>query len=88
MAVGAADFDHLSIPLQHECYNKLMIEAARHARNAIALRKPQCLQARYFVMRSCARAVFRQDIHLAGRLTLTHKLAREHLLLDMVAGSV
>eukprot|EP00959_Pyramimonas_sp_CCMP1952_P315324 6599516-Pyramimonas_sp.AAC.1 len=59
-----------------------MIEAARYARSAIIFRKPRSLAARFMVLRSIARAVFRQDVQLALKLRRSHPLAREMVSVD------
>eukprot|EP00959_Pyramimonas_sp_CCMP1952_P273710 5721004-Pyramimonas_sp.AAC.1 len=65
-----------------------MIEAARYARNALIVHKPQSKDARLMVIRTCARAFYRQDMRLARRVFSSHALAREHLVIDEVASVV
>eukprot|EP00959_Pyramimonas_sp_CCMP1952_P314916 6591714-Pyramimonas_sp.AAC.1 len=65
-----------------------MIEAARYARNSFIIHKPQSLDAKFTVLRTCARAAFRQDVRLAERVCLSHPLAREHLVYDEAASTV
>eukprot|EP00959_Pyramimonas_sp_CCMP1952_P090089 1886131-Pyramimonas_sp.AAC.1 len=58
-----------------------MREAARYARNAMFTHDPTNPESKMIILRSVARAVWRQDIVLARRL-LRYDLAREHLSVD------
>eukprot|EP00959_Pyramimonas_sp_CCMP1952_P184844 3865042-Pyramimonas_sp.AAC.1 len=65
LAVQLVPIDDLEAWQKHIYFKKLMIAGARFARNSIILRRPSSSLAKYMIVRSAARAVFRQDVRLA-----------------------
>eukprot|EP00959_Pyramimonas_sp_CCMP1952_P171567 3585326-Pyramimonas_sp.AAC.1 len=88
LAAQLAPIDDLEAWQKHIYYKKLTIAGARFARNSIMLRRPSSSLAKYMIVRSAARAVFRQDARLAERLQASHYLARNHLQIDFVNNTV
>ena len=69
-------------PLKVDQYKFLLTEGARFARHAILLSEPGSRLGQIILLRSIARAVWRQDMDLGRTLLATHVLARGYVDLE------
>eukprot|EP00959_Pyramimonas_sp_CCMP1952_P372049 7790793-Pyramimonas_sp.AAC.1 len=80
--------EYMTPPMLLDFHTRMIREAARHVRNLLIRRFPGDLFARHVVLKSIARAVWRQDVVLAGRILGSHPLGDKYLELDPISQKV